>query len=99
MTIIRKSAIKRSKYENTTDGNKRYVEALYQEYLINALKDDVKFTLTLGTQSRLKINDTMKELANAKTTSSTILSRSETSFIIGPVLGDSSLQYSNNNFI
>lgn len=95
MTIIRKSAIKRSKYENTTDGNKRYVEALYQEYLINALKDDVKFTLTLGTQSRLKINDTMKELANAKTTSSTILSRSETSFIIGTVLGDSSLQYSN----
>lgn len=99
MTIIRKTSIEREKYANTTEGNKLYIEALYQEYLVNASKDSVTCFLPIGLPSKLEINDTMKELANIKTIDKVNLSRSEISFIIGTVLGDSSLQYSNNSNI
>ena len=94
MTIIRKSKIKKNDFENTTEGNRNYIQALYQEYLVNATVDNVHRSLVVGKRSKININDSMKNLANARTSNNTVLSRSETSFIIGTVLGDSSLQYS-----
>lgn len=95
MTIIRKSLVKKEDYENTTIGNKRYVRALYQEYLANARADNVNSSLVVGMKSKISINDSMKNLANAKTRNNVILSRSEVSFIIATSMGDASIQYSN----
>lgn len=93
MIIIRKSRVNKGNYENTTDGNRKYVAELYKEYLANAAQENVWSYLVPGTPSQIDINDTMKELANLQARNVT-LSRSEVSFLIGTVLGDSSLQYS-----